>query len=572
MMARPTRGPARGSSTAAVAALLCLVTVRGSASGESPGETPFQLSGYGEINYWRFDYGPDQKSRPEGSAPDDRALIDVTRLALELEVELLPRVELEAEVEFEHGGTGGAMELEYEEFGEFEQEVEKGGEVILEELYVKRSFGDLLELGAGHFYVAVGWISSLYQPLDHYGTVRPEAETAVIPALWHETGVEASGRLRRWRWRLQLINGLDATGFSSQRWVAGGHQLRFEQVRADRLAMVGRVDFEPVRGALVGVSLYRGDSAGNRPKPDLKGTDAHVTIAEVHGRLDRDRLRATGLFLRGHLENAAAVMAGAVPHREANGTPSERTGLDARAMIAAGLDAYVLMGLEPELDCADGAGARRALNAAKLVVSLSAFRSEAMSEYADVILPIAAFAETDGTFVNLSGTRQSFAAAASPYADSRPAWRVLRVLGNLFGLTGFEQETIEDVRAAFAEPGPAGSLGWKLPQGLPEPAGDGIERIARTPIYAADALVRRSQPLQATKDAEFAGVWLSPATVERLGLKDGEAAVVRHGAGEVMLHVCTDSRIPDSCAWLPAGVPATAALDGGDGTVQVERS
>ncbi len=309
MMARPTRGPARGSSTAAVAALLCLVTVRGSASGESPGETPFQLSGYGEINYWRFDYGPDQKSRPEGSAPDDRALIDVTRLALELEVELLPQVELEAEVEFEHGGTGGAMELEYEEFGEFEQEVEKGGEVILEELYVKRSFGDLLELGAGHFYVAVGWISSLYQPLDHYGTVRPEAETAVIPALWHETGIEASGRLRRWRWRLQLINGLDATGFSSQRWVAGGHQLRFEQVRADRLAMVGRVDFEPVRGALVGVSLYRGDSAGNRPKPDLKGTDAHVTIAEVHARLDRDRLRATGLFLRGHLENAAAVSA-----------------------------------------------------------------------------------------------------------------------------------------------------------------------------------------------------------------------------------------------------------------------
>ena len=138
--------------------------------------------------------------------------MDVTRLALELEAELLPQVELEAEVEFEHGGTGGALELEYEEFGEFEQEVEKGGEVILEELYVKRSFGEHLHLSAGHFYVAVGLLSDLYRPLDYYGTVRPESEAAVIPALWHETGIEASGRVRQWRWRLQVINGLDATG------------------------------------------------------------------------------------------------------------------------------------------------------------------------------------------------------------------------------------------------------------------------------------------------------------------------------------------------------------------------
>ena len=265
------------------------------------------------LNYWRFDYGPDQKSRPGGSAGDDRALMDVTRLALELEAELLPQVELEAEVEFEHGGTGGALELEYEEFGEFEQEVEKGGEVILEELYIKRSFGDLLDLSAGHFYVAVGLLSDLYRPLDYFGTVRPESEAAAIPALWHETGIEASGRVRRWRWRLQVINGLDATGFSSQRWVAGGHQLRFEQVRADRLALAGRVDFEPVRGALVGVSLYRGDSAGNRPKPDMEGTEAQVTIADVHAHLDRDRLRARGLFLRGHLRNAAAVSARNAP-------------------------------------------------------------------------------------------------------------------------------------------------------------------------------------------------------------------------------------------------------------------
>ena len=222
---------------------------------------------------------------------------------------------------------------------------------------------------------------------------------------------------------------------------------------------------------------------------------------------------------------AGAWIAGALPHRRPCGVAAEPRGLDARAMFETGLDAYLLMGLEPELDCADGVRAREVLNRARFVVSLAAFRSEAMSEYAHVILPAAAFAETEGTFVNLSGTWQSFGAAVSPYADARPAWRVLRVLGNLLDLPGFEQETIEDVRAALSGPAAAGepavgSVGWTLPRRLPESAegAEGIARIAPVPMHAVDALVRRSKPLQATKDAEFRGVGLSPATIERLGL------------------------------------------------------
>ena len=269
---------------------------------------------------------------------------------------------------------------------------------------------------------------------------------------------------------------------------------------------------------------------------------------------------------------AGAWIAGALPHREANGAQAVRAGLDARAMVEAGLDAWMLMGLEPELDCADGARAREVLNAARFVVSLSAFRSEAMSEYADVVLPMAAFAETEGTFVNLSGTWQSFGAAAPPCADSRPAWRVLRVLGNLFDLGGFEQETIEDVRAGLGEPGSAGARGWTLPRGLPEPADDGIERIAPVPMYAADALVRRSKPLQATRDAEFAGVALSPATLERIGFTEGEQALVRQDGRSVALDVIADGRLPDDCACLPAGIAATAALDADGGVVVLDRS
>ena len=299
----------------------------------------------------------------------------------------------------------------------------------------------------------------------------------------------------------------------------------------------------------------------------------HRDSAALHG-LAACLANLTGATL-GTLDEGAnpagAWIAGVLPHREANGVPTKRAGLDARAMIEAGLDAWLLMGLEPELDCTDGARAREVLNAARFVVSLSAFRSEAMAEYADVILPIAAFAETEGTFVNLSGTWQSFEAAAPPYADSRPAWRVLRVLGNLFELTGFEQESIEDVRAEVGEPGSAGPPGWALPRSLPEPVDDGIERIVSVPIYAADALLRRARPLQATKDAEFAGVSLSPSTIERLGLNDGESVVVRQGVGSVDLEVVADPRVPASCAFLPAGVPATVALGAGDATVVLER-
>ena len=268
---------------------------------------------------------------------------------------------------------------------------------------------------------------------------------------------------------------------------------------------------------------------------------------------------------------AGAWLAGAVPHRDAHGVPTTRAGLDASAMIEAGLDAWVLMGLEPELDCAGGARAREALNRAQFVVSLGTYRSEAMSEYANVILPIAAFAETEGTFVNLSGTWQSFAAAVPPLADSRPAWRVLRVLGNLFELAGFEQDTIDDVRAQLGVPGPAGRHGWTLPRSLAEPAEDGIERIAPVPVYAADALVRRSKPLQATGDAEFAGVALNPATLERVGLTEGEQALVRQDGRSIALDVVADARLPDGCAYLPAGIGVTAALDAGGSAVVLDK-
>lgn len=265
------------------------------------------LDGYGEIFYSHFGYGPDQKSNPKGAPADSRAMIDLGRLALELETELLPGIDMEAEVEIEHGGTGSALEIEYEEFGEYESEIEKGGEVVLEELFLQHQFSEALRVRVGHFYVGVGLQGEYYHPTDFLAVRRPEAETALIPSVWHETGAELFGHFRRFRYRLQVVNGLDATGFDSQNWIVGGHQGRFEQVRATDLALVARLDCDLTAGRTMGLSAYRGDSAGNRPKPDMKGIGAHVAILDLHGAIRTGRFRAQGLALYGHLEHAGLV-------------------------------------------------------------------------------------------------------------------------------------------------------------------------------------------------------------------------------------------------------------------------
>ena len=153
---------------------------------------------------------------------------------------------------------------------------------------------------------------------------------------------------------------------------------------------------------------------------------------------------------------------------------------------------------------------------------------------------------------------------------------MLRVLGNLFELTGFEQETIEDVRAGLRRDlSPVGVARMDV---APAPAGTRLipptasSVSPRCPSTRRMLIVRRSKPLQATKDAEFAGVALSPATIERLGLAVGKPAVIPRNGGLVTLDILADRRVPDDCACLPAGVPASAVLDAGDGTVVIGKS
>ena len=256
---------------------------------------PFSVSGYGVINYSHFDWELD---------PDRRAAIDVERFVIAPKYRINDTIRLESELEFEHGGTGSTMEFDkFEEFGEFETEIEAGGEIIVEKLAAVFSFQSSFNFRVGHIIVPVGLVSKRHRPQHYFTTTRPEAETHLIPTVWHETGVEIFGSFGSLQYQAQIVNGLDSTGFSSRHWIVRGHQLRFETANAEAPAFVGRLDYAFHENATVGISGYYGDTAANRPKPDVD-FDAYVGIVSLHGFYEVNPVKVRGLFLWGTLQNA----------------------------------------------------------------------------------------------------------------------------------------------------------------------------------------------------------------------------------------------------------------------------
>ena len=253
-------------------------------------------------------------------------------------------------------------------------------------------------------------------------------------------------------------------------------------------------------------------------------------------------------------------------------------GLNAGQMLMQPMKALLLLGVEPAFDAADAAAARAALQGSGLVVSLSPFK-DANTEFADVLLPVAPFSETAGAFVNSEGRVQSFHGVVKPLGETRPAWKVLRVLGNLLGLPGFEQASAEEVRAEAL--GDAGTLSARLDNrsstpltAIPVPTAlePKLERVADVPIYSTDALVRRAPSLQATADAKPPMVGVPSAVWRQLGLQPGDKVRVSQGAASATLPAREDATLAANAVRIAAGHASTATLGAMFGPISVERS
>ena len=249
-------------------------------------------------------------------------------------------------------------------------------------------------------------------------------------------------------------------------------------------------------------------------------------------------------------------------------------GLNAGQMLSQPMKALLLLDVEPALDAADAAATQAAMAGAGLVVVLTSFKDAAVAN-ADVLLPIAPFTETAGTFVNAEGRVQSFHGVVKPAGDSRPAWKVLRVLGNLLGLPGFNQETSEAVRTEAL--GDLATVSTRLDNrsaaaiALPARV-DGLQRLADVPIYAADALVRRAASLQLTADARAPQASLPPAVWQQLGLQPGDLVRVSQGTASAVLAAKLDATLAAHTVRVPAGHASTATLGAMFGVLAVEKA
>jgi NADH-quinone oxidoreductase subunit G len=255
------------------------------------------------------------------------------------------------------------------------------------------------------------------------------------------------------------------------------------------------------------------------------------------------------------------------------GALSEK-GLHAAQMLMQPRKAYLLLGVEPEFDCYDGAQALAAMRQAEFVVALSPYQHQALN-YAHALLPIAPFTETCGTFISTEGRAQNFKAVVQPLAETRPAWKVLRVLGNFLDVPGFDYDSSEAVRREALSGDIAALLGNRIKVSafgkIATSTDNGIERIGEVPIYQTDSLVRRAPALQKTRDASEPVAAMHGILFSQLGLRDGDYVRVTQGGGTAVLLAMRDDRLPAHCVRIPTAHPLTAGLGAMFGGVAVER-
>ncbi len=284
--------------------------------------------------------------------------------------------------------------------------------------------------------------------------------------------------------------------------------------------------------------------------------------------------------------SVGAYSAGALPWNAGvnmvNKTISDKVGLNAGQMLGlcttdgdAACSAYILLNLEPELDCYDTGRAVQVLKNAGFVISLSSYKGN-IAEYADVILPVAPFTETSGTFINTEGRIQSFNGVVPSAGETRPAWKVLRVLANLMQLNGFEYDSSEQIRAEII------SADTEFASGLnnvletysisdTSQKNIGIERIGEVTIYQADPIVRRAGSLQKTHDSALPIAFASPILLNKSGIKTGETVKVKQQSKEIQVEISSDANLPDNCVRLACAHTQTSELGGMFDEIRLEK-
>jgi len=298
------------------------------------------VGGYGEVALSRNFYSDHVYRYTSASSHtgEQHGRFDVPHFVIYIGYDFGKGWTMQSEIEIEHTGTGAAVEKEFEEAGEWESEVEKGGEVELEQFWIQKSFNPLLNVRMGHMVVPVGGLNNSHEPLNFFTVYRPEGEYTILPSTWHDTGVSVWGRSAHWRYEAQMIAGLDAYMFSRDNFIKNGAGSPFEFKVANRYGFVGRVDNYSIQGLRVGLSGYYGNSMHNTyPYEKLSETYSGVKGRTAFGALDFEykdsRLIARGNADFGYVSDASAISK-LKRNRTANAAPYDKSTFGQNAMAA----------------------------------------------------------------------------------------------------------------------------------------------------------------------------------------------------------------------------------------------
>jgi NADH-quinone oxidoreductase subunit G len=281
----------------------------------------------------------------------------------------------------------------------------------------------------------------------------------------------------------------------------------------------------------------------------------------------------TGAKMGSLAESANTVgawLSGAVPHRQSAGADTEIVGKNSAEMLSSDLKMFVLLDVEPQFDCANPQQAMSAMNQAECVVAITPYASDSLKSYADILLPISTVTETSGTFVNAEGNWQSFTGASQLPGDARPAWKVLRVLGNVLSVDGFDYVSSEEVRDELKnDVNNANDNEAKLmPTYQKQSTESGLQRISEVAMYCTDSLVRRAIALHKSVENE-ASIALNAADAETLELADVANITITQGEATAKAKLVVDNNIPKGCVLIPEGTEVSACLGASFGMVEV---
>jgi len=265
----------------------------------------WQINSYGSLLY----KSEDVYRNIQDTNPERRATTDLERVVLEYVYDFDEKWQVEVEIEYEHGGTGAALEYDgFEEFGEFETEIEAGGEIIVEKLQAKYTANENFTVKMGHIFVPVGLGTDLHKPSQYFSTQRYWSEASLIPQVWHETGINLISKWQGFTAQTLITTGLNSEYFRTYNWVATGHQKRFEQVNANDLAFTLRLDYGDIKaGKGIGISAYTGNTSGNRNNSSKVAGDGNLSIFGVHGVYSYENWQVRGQYLFGTLDDSQAI-------------------------------------------------------------------------------------------------------------------------------------------------------------------------------------------------------------------------------------------------------------------------